>query len=487
MDSTRSLSVLHRVGLGLLAAALLGLQVAAFHGLRHDDAYITFRYSQNLASGAGPVFNPGERVQGSTSPGQMLLGAVVYRVAGEALMPSVMSALGCLGWIAQATALFWMLSRKGTVVDALLIALALAAGAAGSHYWVALETNLVMALTLWACALAFASRWVAVGAVCALAGLMRPDAYLLALPLGIWCLGERGWRAWPVPAVGLVSSVPWWLFATWYYGSPLPQTATATFQVVGLGRYARHLFIAPPATFFNFGAFNLGAWPVALTIGWAVAIAGGVVLIRRDVRFAALAAYALLHAAAYLYLRPFSARGWHDYPVVLVFALFALVLLVAAVHLAARALRLPTVLTVAAVGLVVLLFGLRTYAFMTTYPTNRWLGAREAVYQQIAAHLRAHAGLTDVVLSGEVGTIAYYSHRPMYDVVGLVTRGGTPSVLDDGRLGTDRVPGLRWMVGYPFNQPALPAGTPRPRLFQQGDFAALLYDLRPLASPKTGG
>ena len=34
-----------------------------------DDAYISFRYSHNLAAGEGLVFNPGEYVEGSSSPG----------------------------------------------------------------------------------------------------------------------------------------------------------------------------------------------------------------------------------------------------------------------------------------------------------------------------------------------------------------------------------------------------------------------------------
>ena len=36
--------------------------------LGFDDAYISYRYAQNLAAGHGPVFNPGERVEGYTNP-----------------------------------------------------------------------------------------------------------------------------------------------------------------------------------------------------------------------------------------------------------------------------------------------------------------------------------------------------------------------------------------------------------------------------------
>src|SRR5437899_3915697 len=38
-----------------------------------DDAFINFRYAANLAAGLGPVFNPGERVEGYTAPAWVLL------------------------------------------------------------------------------------------------------------------------------------------------------------------------------------------------------------------------------------------------------------------------------------------------------------------------------------------------------------------------------------------------------------------------------
>jgi hypothetical protein len=46
-------------------AALLVVQIFSFSGVRSDDAFISYRYGQNLATGVGLVFNPGERVLGS--------------------------------------------------------------------------------------------------------------------------------------------------------------------------------------------------------------------------------------------------------------------------------------------------------------------------------------------------------------------------------------------------------------------------------------
>ncbi len=51
--------------LDLLAAALVLATVFINHrGYYNDDAYITFRYADNLLAGESLVFNPGERVLG---------------------------------------------------------------------------------------------------------------------------------------------------------------------------------------------------------------------------------------------------------------------------------------------------------------------------------------------------------------------------------------------------------------------------------------
>jgi hypothetical protein len=47
-------------------AWFLFLQLRSY-GFTVDDSYISFRYAENLASGFGPVFNPGERTEGSSS------------------------------------------------------------------------------------------------------------------------------------------------------------------------------------------------------------------------------------------------------------------------------------------------------------------------------------------------------------------------------------------------------------------------------------
>jgi hypothetical protein len=46
-----------------------------------DDAFIIFRYAKNLVAGHGFVYNPGERVLGTTAPLWGMVSAIYRRAA----------------------------------------------------------------------------------------------------------------------------------------------------------------------------------------------------------------------------------------------------------------------------------------------------------------------------------------------------------------------------------------------------------------------
>ena len=62
-----------------------------------DDAYITMTYSRNLASGHGLVFNPGEKVEGCTAFGQLLL-LTPFSALGIERIDIIAVLLGILAW-----------------------------------------------------------------------------------------------------------------------------------------------------------------------------------------------------------------------------------------------------------------------------------------------------------------------------------------------------------------------------------------------------
>ena len=158
-----------------------------------------------------------------------------------------------------------------------LIGLCIAAGVAWSHRFVALETNFVAGLVMTTIALAVRARWIAAAGACAIAGLIRPDAYVIGLPLGLLCIADLRASCWKPTAVGLTISAPWFVFATWYFGSPIPQSATAKVATLDFASYATWLF--------NYPAMNLVARRLSLAgleqvpdlaavVVWALAAVG---------------------------------------------------------------------------------------------------------------------------------------------------------------------------------------------------------------------
>ncbi len=80
---------------GLLMLIHAGWMVALFGGLAVDDAYITFRYAENLAAGAGPVFNPGVAVEGYSNFLWMILLSPLTWLVDDLTGPAILGGLLC--------------------------------------------------------------------------------------------------------------------------------------------------------------------------------------------------------------------------------------------------------------------------------------------------------------------------------------------------------------------------------------------------------
>jgi len=65
-NKTKQVTLLYRT-LWVVAIIILLCHIGVYYRTMVDDAFITFRYSDNLARGFGPVYNPGERVEGITN------------------------------------------------------------------------------------------------------------------------------------------------------------------------------------------------------------------------------------------------------------------------------------------------------------------------------------------------------------------------------------------------------------------------------------
>ena len=215
-----------------LIAAAVSAGIIVYLGASHpswltfDDAFITYRYADNLRRGLGLLYNPGEWVLGTTTPLYALL------LAGLGLLVSDLQLLGhwlgVVSWIAASWAAIALLWQEGWPRAGLAAGILLAV----QPYFLlslGMETALVVALMLWVAWAWLGGRKPLAVILAAALILARHDSalWLLILGLEIWRREKKlPWRE----AAGVSALVlPWFLYAFWRYGSFLPNSAAAKF------------------------------------------------------------------------------------------------------------------------------------------------------------------------------------------------------------------------------------------------------------------
>jgi hypothetical protein len=279
-------------------SAILGVPLAYAIYTNHawEDFFITFRHSRNLVEGHGLVYQPGERVHGFTSPLNVLLPALTYWLTGSTsfqpalwlyrvLSIAALAAGGAalLGALRQSTAAWWpaiLFAALALSLEPKIVMFTVNGQEAG------LMLLFFLPALVW-CLTDPLRRWTAIG-VC-WAGLMwtRPDGCIYIAVIALVALGFAGGDRIRVLAALMRAALlctglylPWFLWAWWYYGSPVPHTVLAKAALHandanGLWASAKDMFEkAPYAAKLVFLPTNaqFGGWPVWTDVyAWAAA------------------------------------------------------------------------------------------------------------------------------------------------------------------------------------------------------------------------
>lgn len=274
-----------------MAIGLTALVV--WFGWVSDDGLITFRYAANVLAGRGPVYNPGEHVQGYTHPLWMMLlvGGLVF--TENPLIVAVVLG-GALTLVMAGVFGFTLVRRAREPMVAAVVILSAAVILASSESWLSFQTSgLENSLSHLLIALLVlelfreAPRPVAVSLLASLLVLTRLDLAPLVAPLGVVALHRHNTRkGLQALAAGTTPFLLWLIFSLAYYGTVIPNTAIAKVGVysslgtsIGLGlTYIRDWLHYEPV-------------PAAAA---ALLLTAGILLSRRPL-LRALAAGALLH------------------------------------------------------------------------------------------------------------------------------------------------------------------------------------------------
>lgn len=228
------------------AALLVALTAVVYRArYRHntiDDAYISFQYAKNWASGHGLVFNPGERVEGYSNFLWVALLTPLWPLCGRSPDAFVAGAfvlsLGCSLLALVATARIAYREFPGRAAFLLAILLVAFDDAYVSYVVFALETHLLilcLLLGLSASVLRFRHWRVVLGVCFALVAMTRLDGALFALSFFLvegvrWLRLEASRRRGELAGlaqIGLAFLLPflaYFLARFRYYGEPLPNT-----------------------------------------------------------------------------------------------------------------------------------------------------------------------------------------------------------------------------------------------------------------------
>jgi hypothetical protein len=206
-----------------------------------DDSYITFRYARNIQAGLGFVYNPGEFVQGTTTPIYTLILAFLAILFGPTKLPEISFGIAILADFINTWLLFRIskhILRHAMTAFILAVVFLLQPQrlnvAAGG-----METSLLITaiLAMYDCHL-IGKKPYSAAIWGALAILIRPDAILAVIPVIIHLVWKNRTIAGKALLLGIAILTPWYIWATWYFGNPIPFSIlakTATYQNYSAG------------------------------------------------------------------------------------------------------------------------------------------------------------------------------------------------------------------------------------------------------------
>jgi len=401
-----------------------------------DDSFITFRYSRNIIEGQGFVYNPGVQTLGTTTPLFTLVMAGVATAAGGQDFPWYALWVNTAADAINAALLFYLVYRvTRSLYPAVVIGLLWAVLPRSVTFAVGgMETsvNILWMLAAYTAFLHGRRTWV--GVFAGLGLLTRPDAALWILPLGVYQLVEHLRERqipWQTYLAGLLTLAPWVVFATAYFGSPLPNSLGAksvAYIVPGADALVGLLqvYATPFMEFDTFGVLGIQVGFVLYPLLNALAV---VYLWGRDRRLAAFLAYPLVYFGVFAVAAPLMFRWYYTPP--LPAWIFGIVIGAwSLVEIVGKRTNTRVLYPVAGALMLGVWGGVAlnhwqvtpTHGPQSPAPEMAWHDI-ELQYEEIGRQLREEFGATAEtrVASADIGAVGYFSGATIIDTVGLVT------------------------------------------------------------------
>ncbi len=408
----------------LLVAAVLAVAARVWFWdstrLTLEDAFITFRYADNISAGKGFVYNQGEHVLGTTTPLWTLVLAAA-RSAGATDPVASSRTAGIMCDIATLALLAFVFRKKG---DFLFIATAMMVAVSPGIVTMSvsgMETPLLLLLMTAALA-GHERRNDVTGIALGLTVLTRIDGVLFAFVL--LAVASRRDHRWALRQLALSALVvlPWLVFSLLYFHTVIPQSVLAKASQYRLGfRASADPFIG---SFTPVGEAHRLKWVLKLLFSGLLGL-GLWVSVRRGGMFLALAVFFVSYCLLYM-ISGVLIFYWYLVP-----AVYASLFLQAVPleWLLRRFVPPGRTSWVAAVVLIAVVAGNAAVLSGRVEKFRQVQAFEEDLRKRIGLWLRDHAEPGSSVLLEPIGYIGYYAGPGVriLDEVGLVTPGMVPT------------------------------------------------------------
>jgi hypothetical protein len=379
-----------------------------------DDSFITYRFAKNLVEHGQFVFNPGEQVLATSTPLFALLLTPFYLLKLDLFYAAPIINMVLEGLIAYFA--FIVIKRIFPHYPILILVIFIVFFFSDSRELrsstAGMETSLYVLLILVIVWLALKESWLWVGITGGLLFLTRPDGVVIVAVVFLYHFLLK--RKLPLrSAIGFAAMVsPWLIFATLYYGNPIPSGVWAKLIIIqGFGdplMQKLELIYFPEGNYWFLAGCLLGGAGIALA---------GHCSFKKNRRFLAIfpTFFVLYNLGMVL---PHNSYNWYWYwvPLMLVVYMHAGYIVAEIVYRYKYALAIPIL------GLPALLF----YLLAVNLPAEtKWIKVRNINWDvgvKVLSYWIAQNSQPDsTVMCITVGLPGYYSNRRLIDPLGIAT------------------------------------------------------------------
>lgn len=404
-----------------IAAIVTRFLIHLFYPFTYEDAFITFRYAENLANGFGLVYNLGEHVYGTTAPLFAIILAAFKLIGIPCSVSSLTISLAAEG--ITSIIVYKLLKDYSNTFIAATIALLYVFSPSNISWSIqGMETALfgcVIALSFF---FLYRSNYYLAFFFAFFSAIIRIDGLSVTFIVFVFILIEQKTLVVKYLLLPLTLFLGWLTFLYFYFGSFLPNS-----MIAKLILYSGHQESILPNLKLVFSKFFISGYYSSLVV--TLFFFGGIFLIiKNNLRLFPIIVWFFIYYFALIFSKT-SIHGWYLIPPLFVYITISGIGIIYILNLFQR--KFPAK---KALLHVIVLFSVLFFSSLTLFIKINQISSEyqyeKNVRIKVGEFLRDNTPKNSTIYLEPIGIIGYYSERYIYDDAALIS----PIFLELNRL-----------------------------------------------------